>query len=74
MGRGNTHIFSVLVPIKVGCYNVLCLFDTGSSVSLIERKVCTSPIIKDDRVVMSTAGNGSIVSQYKVHQLFSINN
>ena len=50
------------------------LLDTGSTVSIIERKLVTGTIETNDNIFMRTAGEGpGLTSQYKVLQKFTIN-
>ena len=67
-------IYSCLIPLIIDYQIHSALLDTGSSVSLIERRLVTGTLLLHDTVFLRTAGQGpGLQSQNKVVQTFTIN-
>ena len=60
--------------IEIGGKKIEALVDTGSTVSLLEESVVAGNVIRNNNVMLKTAGSGQgLFSSYEVIQGFSIN-
>ena len=73
--KDNPNIkFSLVLMVEIGGNSFQALFDTGSTVSLIESSVVTGNIRRNDEITLRTAGSShGLVSTFKVNQEFKIN-
>ena len=67
------YSYSIVFPMTIGHRTIPALLDTGSSVSLIEKKMCTEKLKKCEKITMRTAGHGQgLVANFYVKQVFVI--